>query len=119
MGAGSAGSSGSNDTQVSGNEAFYSKQKNSKINKGINVSTYGGTKINTKPTDNEKDDTEARIEVFKTKGATDIENKKFLGASNLLKGGLKIIGTFAKGKIKQSMNLVLDEFVNYAKLKSN
>ena len=114
MGAGNAGSNGSNDTQVSGNEAFYSKQKNSKINKGINVSTYGGTKINTKPADYdpEKDDTLAKLEVFKTAGATDIENKKFLGASNLLKGPLKA------GSIK-TRNYFLDDVLESKRAKKN
>jgi len=35
----------------------------------------------------------------------------------VLNGGLKILGLFAKGKIKQSMNMVMDEFVNHAKSK--
>jgi hypothetical protein len=43
MGAGNAGKGDSG--QVSGNEAFYSKQPNSTINKGINVSTYGDRNI--------------------------------------------------------------------------
>lgn len=33
----------------------------------------------------------------------------------VLHGGLKILGVFAKGKIKQSMNNVIDEFVRYTK----
>ena len=37
----------------------------------------------------------------------------------VLHGGLKILGTFAKGKIKENMNIVMNEFVNYAKSKSN
>ena len=37
----------------------------------------------------------------------------------ILHGSLKILGTLAKGKIKQNMNSVMDEFVNYAKLQSN
>ena len=37
----------------------------------------------------------------------------------ILHGSLKILGAFAKGKIKQSMNSVMNEFVNYAKLQSN
>jgi hypothetical protein len=129
MGAGSAGSSGSNDTQVSGNEAFYSKQKNSKINKGINVTTYGETKTGIKPADYnpEKDDTEARIEVFKTKGATDIENKKFLGASNLLKGGLKkgsvvtrtyfVDDVLTSKKSKKNIGYTQEEFKNLSSTK--
>ena len=36
----------------------------------------------------------------------------------ILHGSLKILGTLAKGKIKQSMNSVMDEFVNYAKVQS-
>ena len=58
--------------------------------------------------------------VFDEKYEIDGEQTKVtINVDLVLKGGLKIIGTFAKGKIKQSMNLVLDEFVNYAKLKSN
>ena len=33
----------------------------------------------------------------------------------VLSGGLKILGMFAKSKIKSSMKMVLDEFANYAK----
>ena len=36
----------------------------------------------------------------------------------ILHGSLKILGTIAKGKIKKSMNSVMDEFVNYAKVQS-
>ena len=36
----------------------------------------------------------------------------------ILHGSLKILGTLAKGKIKQGMNSVMDEFVNYAKVQS-
>ena len=43
MGAGNAGKGDSG--QVSGNEAFYSKQPNSTMNKGVNVSTYGDRNI--------------------------------------------------------------------------
>ena len=58
--------------------------------------------------------------VFDEKYEIDGEQTKItINVDLVLKGGLKIIGTFAKGKIKQSINLVLDEFVNYAKLKSN
>ena len=43
MGAGNAGKGDSG--QVSGNEAFYSSQPNSTMNKGANVSTYGDRNI--------------------------------------------------------------------------
>ena len=33
----------------------------------------------------------------------------------VLSGGLKILGMFAKSKIKNSMKMALDEFANYAK----
>ena len=36
----------------------------------------------------------------------------------ILHGTLKILGFFAKRKIKMQMNNVMDEFVNYAKTKS-
>ena len=117
MGAGSAGSSGSNDTEVSAYEKEITKQKKGKkneINKGINVTTYGETKTGVKPADYnpEKDDTEAKLEVFKTKGATDIENKKLIGASNLLKGPLKT------GSIK-TRNYFLDDVLTSKKAKTN
>ena len=119
MSAGSAASSGSNDTQVSGYEAEITKQKRGKkdeINKGINVTTSSNdTKISGyKPADYdpEKDDTLAKLEVFKTAGATDIENKKFLGASNLLKG------PFKAGSIK-TRNYFLDDVLESKKAKKN
>ena len=36
----------------------------------------------------------------------------------ILHGSLKILGLLAKGKIKQNMNMVMDQFVNYAKTQS-
>ncbi len=81
MGAGSAGSSGSNDTEVSAYEKALSKEKG--------LTTYSEKKIKKKSTNPEKDDTDAKIEVFKTKGATDIENKKLIGSTGLLKEGFK------------------------------
>ena len=35
-----------------------------------------------------------------------------------LHGGLKFLAKFAKRKIEENMNMVMDEFVNYAKSKS-
>jgi len=82
MGAGSAGSSGSNDTEVSGYEKVESKEKG--------LTTYSEKKIKkNKITNPNKDDTDAKIELFKTKGATDIENKKLIGSTGLLKEGFK------------------------------
>ena len=37
----------------------------------------------------------------------------------VLSGGLKILGVFAKSKIRKSMETVLDEFANYAKNQSD
>ena len=37
----------------------------------------------------------------------------------ILSGGLKVLGIFAKSKIKNSMEQVLDEFANYAKSNSD
>jgi len=117
MGAGSAGSNGSNDTQVSGYEAEITKQKRGKkneINKGINVTTSGETKTNAKPADynEEKDDTLAKLELFKTAGATKLDNQKLIGASNLLKGPLKA------GSIK-TRNYFLDDVLESKKAKKN
>ena len=119
MSAGSAASSGSNDTQVSGYEAEITKQKRGKkneINKGINVTTSSNdTKISGyKPADYnpEKDDTLAKLEVFKTAGATKLDNQKLIGASNLLKGPLKA------GSIK-TRNYFLDDVLESKKAKKN
>ena len=52
----------------------------------------------------------------------EIDDKKTIvniSVDLVLHGGLKILGTFAKGKIKENMNIVMNEFVNYAKSKSN
>ena len=74
MGAGSAGSSGSNDNEVSANEKEITKQKKrtkKEINKGVNVTTYGETKTGVKPADYnpEKDDNyqENKLENYKIK----------------------------------------------------
>ena len=65
-------------------------------------------------------DGQSKGTVFDEKYEIDGKQTKItINVDLVLKGGLKIIGIFAKGKIKQSMNLVLDEFVNYAKLQSN
>ena len=37
----------------------------------------------------------------------------------VLHGKLKLLAALAKAKIKQNMNVVMDEFVNYAKSQSN
>jgi len=117
MGAGSAGSSGSNDTEVSAYEKEITKQKKGKkneINKGINVTTYGETKTGVKSADYnpEKDDTEAKIEVFKTAGATKLEDQKLIGASNLLKGGFK------KGSVA-TRTMFVDDVLTSKKAKTN
>ena len=41
--------------------------------------------------------------------------KVTINVNFVLQGGLKILGMFAKKKIKNSMELVLDEFADYAK----
>lgn len=74
MGAGPAGSIGSNDTEVSAYEREITKQKKGtkkEINKGVNVTTYGETKTGVKPADYnpEKDDNyqENKLENYKIK----------------------------------------------------
>ena len=66
MGAGSAGSSGSNDTEVSAYEKALSKEKG--------LTTYGEKKVKKKSINPEKDDTGAKIDFFINRGATKIQN---------------------------------------------
>ena len=47
------------------------------------------------------------------------QTKVTINVDFILHGPLKILGAFAKDKIKQNMNDVMDEFVNYAKSQSN
>ena len=71
MGAGSAGSSGSNDTEVSAYEKEITKQKKGKkneINKGINLTTYGETEI--------KNNTPEDIDSTYTDDSFDVTPKK-------------------------------------------
>ena len=71
MGAGSAGSSGSNDTEVSAYEKEITKQRKGKkneINKGINLTTYGETEI--------KNNTPEDIDSTYTDDSFDVKPKK-------------------------------------------
>jgi len=111
MGSPSA-SNGSNDTQVSGYEAEKTKQKRGKkneINKGINVTTYGETETNAKPADynEEKDDTAARLEIFKK------------GKKGNAKGTLALLNPlFTKGS-EVSRNYFYDDVLKSKKAKKN
>jgi len=61
-------------------------------------------------------DGQAKGSVFDERYEIDGDKTKItINVDFVLGGSLKILGMFAKGKIKQSMNMVLDEFVNYAK----
>ena len=63
-------------------------------------------------------DGQAKGSVFDERYVIDGNKTKItINVDFVLGGSLKIIGMFAKGKIKQSMNMVMDEFVNYAKSK--
>jgi len=63
-------------------------------------------------------DGQAKGSVFNERYEIDGNKTKItIDVDFVLHGGLKIVGIFAKGKIKQSMNMVMDEFVNYAKSK--
>ena len=74
-----------------------------------------------------RDRAESAAQFFEQKSGITKPNPSQKGKNNktkitinvdfVLGGSLKIIGMFAKGKIKQSMNMVMDEFVNYAKSK--
>tara|TARA_R100001460_G_scaffold23202_1_gene46864 strand:+ start:250 stop:1041 length:792 start_codon:yes stop_codon:yes gene_type:complete len=117
MGAGPAGNSGSNDTEVSAYEREITKQRKGKkneINKGVNVTTYGERETGTKPADYniEKDDAEAKLEVFKTKGATDIENKNLIGTTGILKEGFK------KGSVA-TRTMFIDDVLTSKRAKTN
>ena len=63
-------------------------------------------------------DGQAKGSVFDERYVIDGDKTKItINVDFVLGGSLKILGIFAKGKIKQSMNMVMDEFVNYAKSK--
>ena len=63
-------------------------------------------------------DGQAKGSIFDERYEIDGDKTKItINVDFVLHGGLKILGMFAKGKIKQSMNMVMDEFVNYAKSK--
>ncbi len=63
-------------------------------------------------------DGQARGSIFDEKYEIEGERTKItINVDFVLHGGLKIMGAFAKGKIKQSMNTVINEFVSYAKSK--
>ena len=63
-------------------------------------------------------DGQAKGSVFDERYVIDGNKTKItINVDFVLGGSLKILGIFAKGKIKQSMNMVMDEFVNYAKSK--
>ena len=65
-------------------------------------------------------DGKAKGTVFDERYEIDGEKTKITIIVDLvLHGGLKILGTFAKGKIKEKMNAVMNEFVAYAKSKTN
>jgi len=48
-----------------------------------------------------------------------IKTKITIKVDFILHGSLKLLGIFAKGKIKTQMNNVMNEFVDYAKSNSN
>ena len=63
-------------------------------------------------------DGQARGSIFDEKYEIEGERTKItINVDFVLHGGLKIMGAFAKGKIKQSMNTVINESVSYAKSK--
>ena len=63
-------------------------------------------------------DGQARGSIFDEKYEIKGERTKItINVDFVLHGGLKIMGAFAKGKIKQSMDTVMNEFVSYAKSK--
>ena len=65
-------------------------------------------------------DGQAKGTTFDERYEVDGEKTKVtINVNLILHGSLKILGTFAKGKIKQNMNSVMDQFVNYARLQSN
>ena len=64
-------------------------------------------------------DGQAKGTIFDEKYEIDGEHTKItINVDFILHGGLKFIAALAKGKIRQNMNSVMDEFVNYAKVQS-
>ena len=63
-------------------------------------------------------DRQAKGSVFDERYESDGDKTKItINVDFVLGGSLKILGIFAKGKIKQSMNTVMNEFVNHANCK--
>lgn len=107
------------DLEVSAYEKEITKQNKGtkkEINKNLNITTSSNdNKISGyKPADYnpEKDDTLAKLEVFKTKGATDIENKNLIGTTGLLKEGFK------KGSVK-TRTMFIDDVLTSKRAKKN
>jgi hypothetical protein len=64
-------------------------------------------------------DGQSRGTVFDERYQMDGKKTKItINVDLILHGSLKILGLLAKGKIKQNMNMVMDQFVNYAKTQS-
>ena len=64
-------------------------------------------------------DGQAKGTIFDEKYEIDGEHTKItISVDFILHGSLKFIAALAKGKIRQNMNSVMDEFVNYAKVQS-
>ena len=65
-------------------------------------------------------DGQAKGTIFDEMYEVDGKNTKItINVDFALHGKLKLLAALAKAKIKQNMNVVMDEFVNYAKSQSN
>ena len=65
-------------------------------------------------------DGQAKGTIFDEMYEVDGKNTKItINVDFVLHGKLKLLAALAKAKIKQNMNVVMDEFVNYAKSQSN
>ena len=109
-------SSGGGDTEVSGNEAFYSNQKNSKINKNVKVSTYGERKVKSNKGDFIKSGADTIEKNIKIDTITDFNTFKVIG--NLLEAPFKAgsikTRTFFSNKVLKSKG-VTHKGIHYGK----
>ena len=108
--------SGGGDTEVSGNEAFYSNQKNSKINKNVKVSTYGDRKVKSNKGDFIKSGADTIEKNIKIDTITDFNTFKVIGnlIEKPLKAGSIKTRTFFSDKVLKSKG-VTHKGIHYGK----
>ena len=96
MGSNSSSNNGSNDTQVSGYEREIEKQKaKAKAKSKVTDGTLADPR--------EKDDTAAKMDLFKNQGAINIDNLKTPPSVSILKGPLKAGSRFNRDYFKNEV----------------